>query len=290
MTNPKGKRWWCFSENVFDNMKTATLPGDDFKGWCHLITLAQRLDEEGLLPTIGQISFAMRYRGDNEVISLLERLVERGLIDRKPGGERGVRFFVHDFSEWQGSSRPSKDKFTKSPTRAREPTYLLKPTNLPTAREARQGQDGISDFEITEKAKEREPPHLVLRAMVEMPSAPEPVVEPPASEEAAKTFAAIWTGYLEFGDPRSPRDKAEAVWITLDKLEQYAATEGFVIWALLEGIAKRAEPDRKCKYLDTWLIGRLWTQYSPKDHPKFAGTAQKLSRRWWRLDEHAKQA
>lgn len=81
MAKNKG-RWFRFYGMAAHDAKVQTLPGELFKTWVNLMSLACLLDSKnGELPSIDEIAFGLRLRID-EAKKRLDALVKARLIDR----------------------------------------------------------------------------------------------------------------------------------------------------------------------------------------------------------------
>lgn len=106
-------RWFRFYEGALDDPKVQTLPADDFKSWVNILCVACRND--GILPSVDALAFMLRMES-NACRTLVERLVNAGLIDRMNGGPNGSRHAPHGWNKRQYKS----DTSTKRVKRFRE--------------------------------------------------------------------------------------------------------------------------------------------------------------------------
>jgi len=97
-------RWFRIYDEMLDDPKVQRLPAEDFKGWMNLLCLASRND--GKLPHITDIAFALRETED-AVSTLLERLLNGGLIERRSGGADGMHYAPYRWNERQYKSDTS---------------------------------------------------------------------------------------------------------------------------------------------------------------------------------------
>lgn len=97
-------RWFRMYDEILDDPKVQLLSGDDFKGWINILCLASRRD--GKLPPVADISFALRETLD-AVSTLLGRLLDGGLIERRSGGADGAHYAPYKWNERQYKSDTS---------------------------------------------------------------------------------------------------------------------------------------------------------------------------------------
>ena len=100
-------RWFRMHDEILDDPKVQKLSGDLFKAWVNLLCLASRND--GRLPAVDDIAFALRMDAD-AVTTVLERLLNGGLIEGKSGGKDGSHYAPHKWSERQYKSDTSSDR------------------------------------------------------------------------------------------------------------------------------------------------------------------------------------
>jgi hypothetical protein len=99
--------WFRMYEEVLDDPKVQRLDGETFKGWVNLLALAARND--GKLPPIADMAFALRM-SDSAAITLVERLLNGGLIDRVNGGANGYTYAPHAWDKRQYKSDTSTER------------------------------------------------------------------------------------------------------------------------------------------------------------------------------------
>lgn len=103
----RGGRWFRFYDEALDNPKVQKLSGDDFKSWVNLLCLASR--NLGKLPCVEDIGFALRI-DRNGALTLVERLLNGGLIDKRSGGPDGWHYAPHGWDERQYKSDTSTER------------------------------------------------------------------------------------------------------------------------------------------------------------------------------------
>jgi predicted transcriptional regulator len=97
-------RWFRLHDEILDDPKVQRLSGEDFKTWVNLLCLASR--KEGKLPPVADIAFALRMSED-AVSTVLERLLDGGLIVSRSGGADGMHYAPHKWEERQYKSDTS---------------------------------------------------------------------------------------------------------------------------------------------------------------------------------------
>lgn len=125
-------RWFRMYADVVDNPKVQLLAGDDFKAWVNLLCLAA--SNGGRLPSRDAIAFKLRMTVTG-VDTVLERLVNAGLIDKVSGGADGWGYAPHDWKERQFNSDSSTPRVQRY--RERKRSAGATPSDTDTEKEAR---------------------------------------------------------------------------------------------------------------------------------------------------------
>ena len=112
-------RWFRMYDEILDDPKVQKLPAEDFRAWVNLLCLASK--NEGVLPDNDDIAFALR-RSPNDALTLLERLHNGGLIDRRNGGPNGYRYAPHGWEKRQYKSDASTERVKRFRERPRTVT------------------------------------------------------------------------------------------------------------------------------------------------------------------------
>lgn len=100
-------QWFRFYTEALDDPKVQRLDPVTFKYWINLLCVAAKND--GKLPASEDIAFALRI----DVIateSLLDRLLNAGLIDVQKGGANGTHIAPHGWSKRQYKSDTSSER------------------------------------------------------------------------------------------------------------------------------------------------------------------------------------
>ena len=97
-------RWFRMYDELLNDPKVQKLSGDDFKAWVNLLCVASQ--NGGKLPAAQDIAFALR-ETVNAIETLLERLLNAGLIDVRNGGANGKHYAPHRWDERQYKSDTS---------------------------------------------------------------------------------------------------------------------------------------------------------------------------------------
>lgn len=90
--------WFRLYSSILDTRKVQNLPGDLFKTWVNLLSIASQADPRGTLPRIGDIAYRLRADIDT-IMQQVEELRRRHLLD---GDKHHLR--IHDWPEWQPDS------------------------------------------------------------------------------------------------------------------------------------------------------------------------------------------
>lgn len=103
--------WYRFYVETLDDPKVQKLPGEQFKGWVNLLSLAAR--NEGDLPPVEDIAFALRM-SEIEAQELIDYLIEKELVDET---EYGLE--PHNWNGRQYKSDVSTDRVKRFRKRQR---------------------------------------------------------------------------------------------------------------------------------------------------------------------------
>lgn len=122
-------RWFRLYDEVLDDPKVQCLDGETFKGWINIMALASR--NSGRLPTISHIAFALRISED-ATRTLVERLLNGGLLDRASGGVDGYTYAPHAWSKRQYKSDNSSDRVKRYRQRSKPVTETPPETDTET--------------------------------------------------------------------------------------------------------------------------------------------------------------
>lgn len=112
-------QWFRFYECALDDPKVQTLTGDDFKSWVNILCVACRKD--GLLPNVRDLAFMLRM-DENACQTLVERLVNATLIDRRNGGANGAHYAPHGWDKRQYKSDGSTGRVKRFRERSKPVT------------------------------------------------------------------------------------------------------------------------------------------------------------------------
>lgn len=100
-------RWFRFYAEALNDPKVQRLDGETFKFWINLLCLASQ--NEGRLPDVADMAFALRMP-ENACLTVVERLLNGGLIDRLNGGPNGWHYAPHGWAKRQYKSDGSTDR------------------------------------------------------------------------------------------------------------------------------------------------------------------------------------
>ncbi len=100
--------WFRMYSEVLNDPKVQFLPDDVFKHWVNLLCLA--CDNNGVIAgDINAIAFALRI-SPNGALTVLERLLNGGLIEKLTGGSNGYRYAPHGWGKRQYKSDTSTER------------------------------------------------------------------------------------------------------------------------------------------------------------------------------------
>lgn len=131
--------WLRLYDEVLDDPKVQKLSGDDFKAWINLLCLARRHD--GILPDLEAIAFALRMSVDG-ARTVLERLLNGTLIDRRSGGVDGAHYAPHGWDKRQYKSDGSTERVKRFRERSKTVTETPPETETDTESETEKKREG----------------------------------------------------------------------------------------------------------------------------------------------------
>lgn len=103
----KMSRWFRFYDEALNDPKVQLLDGETFKHWVNILCLASR--NGGKLSSVEEIAFALRI-DNNACVTVVERLLNGGLIDRLNGGPNGWHYAPHGWQKRQYKSDSSNER------------------------------------------------------------------------------------------------------------------------------------------------------------------------------------
>jgi len=121
--------WFRFHTEALNDPKVQTLDGDTFKAWVNLLCIASNCG--GKLPSIEDMAFALRCTV-NAVETVLERLLNGGLIDKLNGGPNGYHYAPHGWTERQYKSDSSTGRVKRFRERSKTVTETAPDTDTDT--------------------------------------------------------------------------------------------------------------------------------------------------------------
>lgn len=122
-------RWFRLYDEVLDDPKVQRLDGETFKGWINVMALASR--HGGKLPAIPDIAFALRI-GEDAARTLVERLLNGGLVDKLSGGADGYTYAPHAWDKRQYKSDNSSERVKRYRQRSKAVTETPPDTDADT--------------------------------------------------------------------------------------------------------------------------------------------------------------
>ena len=132
-------RWFRLHDEILDDPKVQRLSGEDFKAWINLLCLASR--NNGRLPAVEDIAFALRTSSDGAQ-TVLERLLNGGLIERRSGGADGAHYAPHNWNERQYKSDTSTDRVKRFRERSKTATETPPDTETETEKKTPKPPEG----------------------------------------------------------------------------------------------------------------------------------------------------
>lgn len=100
-------RWFRFYAEALNDPKVQRLDGETFKFWVNMLCIAS--ENDGRLPDITDMAFALRM-DEHACLTVVERLLNGGLIDRLSGGPNGWHHAPHGWSKRQYKSDGSTER------------------------------------------------------------------------------------------------------------------------------------------------------------------------------------
>lgn len=122
-------RWFRFYDEALNDPKVQRLDGETFKAWINLLCLASQ--NGGKLPTETDIAFALRI-DLNAAVTVVERLLNGGLIDRLNGGANGYHYAPHGWTQRQYKSDTSSERVKRYRERSKTVTETPPDTDTDT--------------------------------------------------------------------------------------------------------------------------------------------------------------
>jgi len=148
-------QWFRFYNEALDDPKVQTLDGDTFKAWVNLLCLCAR--NNGLPRSINEISFALRL-SVNDCLTVVERLSNATLLDRRNGGVDGMHYAIHGWEKRQYKSDTSTIRVKRFRNVTGNVTQPLHETVPETDTET------DTETEIKKIKEKRKPSHSLLLA------------------------------------------------------------------------------------------------------------------------------
>jgi hypothetical protein len=122
-------RWFRYHTEALNDPKVQRLDGETFKAWVNMLCLAAGND--GKLPPVADIAFALRMTED-ACLTVVERLLNGGLIDKVSGGANGYSYAPHGWAERQYKSDTSTDRVKRFRQRSNPVTETPPDTDTDT--------------------------------------------------------------------------------------------------------------------------------------------------------------
>lgn len=113
-------QWFRFYHEALDDPKVQTLDAETFRDWVNLLCLCCRMNGE-LPKSVDQIAFVLR-RSPDGCLTVLSRLADAGLLDRRNGGPNGMHYAIHAWDKRQYKSDTSTDRVKRFRERSKDVT------------------------------------------------------------------------------------------------------------------------------------------------------------------------
>lgn len=127
-------RWFRFYSEVLDDPKVQRLDGETFKMWVNILCLTAKND--GHLPPVADMAFALRI-APNACETVVERLLNGGLIDRVNGGANGWHYAPHGWEKRQYKSDSSNERVKRYRQRSKTVSETPPETDTETEKNKR---------------------------------------------------------------------------------------------------------------------------------------------------------
>lgn len=125
-------RWFRFYAEAINDPKVQRLDGETFKFWINILCIAS--ENDGRLPDVADMAFALRM-DDNACLTVVERLLNGGLIDRVNGGPNGWHYAPHGWTKRQYKSDGSTDRVKRFRERSKGVSVTPPDTETDTEKE-----------------------------------------------------------------------------------------------------------------------------------------------------------
>jgi len=134
-------RWFRLYSEALNDPKVQRLDGDTFKFWVNVLCLAS--ENDGRLPDLPDMAFALRME-QNACLTVVERLLNGGLIDRTNGGPNGWHYAPHGWSKRQYKSDGSTERVKRFRERSKPVSETPPDTDTDTDYTVPKGTDAIA--------------------------------------------------------------------------------------------------------------------------------------------------
>lgn len=126
-------RWFRLYDEILDDPKVQKLPPDLFKSWINILAICSR--NNGILPPISDCAFVLR-EPENAIETVVERLLNAGLIEKCNGGVNGWHYAPHNWSKRQYKSDTSSERVKRFRGRSKPVTETPPETDTEADTEA----------------------------------------------------------------------------------------------------------------------------------------------------------
>lgn len=125
-------RWFRYYEEALHDPKVLRLSDREFRVWVNLLCVASKCG--GRLPPVSDLALELRMDED-AVRTVVERLVNGGMIDRCSGGPNGTHYAPHNWEKRQFKSDTSTERVKRFRKRSRNVTETAPDTESDTEEE-----------------------------------------------------------------------------------------------------------------------------------------------------------
>ena len=150
-------QWFRYYVATLAHHKVQSLPTKLFRHWINLLCVAAGADDDGRLPGLYDVAFALRVK-PTTADNILKQLHKRELLDYEYGA-----YVIHDWRDWQYNSDVSTERVKRFRQRQKKPPRNVSVTpsdtdtdtdteKTPTPTPSPEGADAVQEpFNLTEQ-------------------------------------------------------------------------------------------------------------------------------------------
>jgi hypothetical protein len=148
------KPWYKMWTNILEKEEFFALNGDQTRRWIMFMAVAQRADDEGRLPPMKSIRFALR-EDEETCQKWIDEMVELHLIDIVRS-----RYVIHNWKRWQGDGKSDAQRKREQRERERDMSRDNDVTSHETVTNESQSCHNLAGAKTktTDKEKDNTPP------------------------------------------------------------------------------------------------------------------------------------